>query len=127
MSIVDECKNCDAYCCRHVAIYLEKPESKRDYDHIRWYLLHENIWISIDSQGEWLLEFRSPCKKITEDYKCADYENRPMICKNYPGKNELCERQSDKLSYKHLFTSVEEFETFLKTKNISVVKKTTVR
>jgi Fe-S-cluster containining protein len=66
-----------------------------------------------------MLEFRTPCKKITKEFKCADYENRPLICKNYPGKNELCERQSTELSYAYLFTNLEEFETYLKArKNI---------
>jgi Fe-S-cluster containining protein len=116
MSIVDECKKCDAYCCKHVAVHIDKPVNKKGFDHIRWYLLHENVWVSIDLEGDWVLEFRSPCKKITEDFKCGDYDNRPIICKTYPGKNELCERQSDQLSYLYLFTNVEEFELYLKSK-----------
>lgn len=124
MSTIDECRNCDAYCCKHVAVYIDKPQNYRDYDHIRWYLLHENVWISIDFQGEWMLEFRTPCKRITKDFKCADYDNRPLICKNYPQKNELCEKQSTELSYAYLFTNLEEFETYLKAKkNIKPKKK----
>ena len=112
MSIVSDCKDCDAHCCRHVATHIGKPKSKRDYDHIRWYLLHENVWVSIDHNGDWLLEFRTPCKNI-RDNQCADYQNRPVICKEYPATDELCERQSDEKSYRYLFTSVSDFEEFL--------------
>jgi uncharacterized protein len=119
MSIIDDCRKCDAYCCKHVAVHLEKPKSKQDYDHIRWYLLHENVWVSIDLQGDWILEFRSPCKEITKDFKCGDYENRPSICRAYPSEDELCERQTTALSYIHLFTNVTEFEKYLDSKKIS--------
>jgi Fe-S-cluster containining protein len=125
MSIIEDCRLCDAHCCKHVAVHIPTPASKKDYDNIRWYLLHENIWISIDLQNEWLLEFRSPCTRITKDYKCNDYENRPMICQIYPDENELCERQSEEKSYKFLFTNIEEFESYLITKKIDWKLKST--
>jgi uncharacterized protein len=126
MSTVDECKKCDAYCCKHVAVHIDAPVSKKEFDHIRWYLLHENVWVSIDLEGDWVLEFRTPCTKITKDFKCGDYDNRPAICKNYPGKNELCERQSDQLSYSHLFTNAEQFELYLASKKKSPRKKSKI-
>lgn len=118
MSIVEKCESCNAYCCRHVAVHIDKPKCKHDFDIIRWYLLHKNIWVSIDLKGEWLLEFRTSCRKIASDYRCGDYENRPRICMEYPAHDQYCERETDQLSYTHLFKSVEEFETYLENKGI---------
>lgn len=122
MSVVQNCTTCDAHCCRHVAVQIGKPRTKKEYDHIRWYLLHDNIWVSIDLQGNWLLEFRSPCKNITADFKCNDYENRPTICKEYPSEEELCERQSEDLAYTQLFKCVEDFEQYLMTTKPTQIK-----
>ncbi len=118
MSVIKECSSCDAYCCRHVAVSVDTPKTKKEYDTIRWYLLHENIWVSIDHKGNWLLEMRTPCTKIDKDYRCAIYENRPRICVEYPFENELCERQTEELAYKYLFKNEKEFEAYLDEKKI---------
>ncbi len=123
MSVVEKCSNCDAHCCRHVAVQIEKPVTKKEIDQVRWYLLHENVWVSIDHDGDWLLEFRTPCKKIVNN-QCGDYGNRPVICRDYPGENELCERETDDTSYAALFTNEEEFLQHL---NKQDLKKTTLR
>jgi Fe-S-cluster containining protein len=94
-------------------VQIEKPVTKKETDQVRWYLLHENVWVSIDHDGDWLLEFRTPCRKI-QNNKCGDYENRPAICRDYPGENELCERATDEESYAVLFTNESEFEEYLK-------------
>lgn len=113
MSVIENCSQCDAYCCRHVAMQIDKPRCKGDYDKIRWYLLHENIWVSIDLDGNWILEFRTPCRNIDCQNRCADYIHRPKLCRDYPGKSELCEKQTDQLCYVHLFTNASEFEKYL--------------
>lgn len=122
MSLVDECRKCDAFCCRHIAVPIDKPVNKTDIDHVRWYLLHENVWVSISNSGQWLLEFRTPCRNIGRDYKCKDYENRPQICKEYPSDDELCERQTDEKSYKHLFTNDKEFMAYIDSRKKRVKK-----
>jgi Fe-S-cluster containining protein len=96
-----------------VAIQVDKPTCKADYDKIRWYLLHQNIWISIDLQGDWILEFRTPCRNIDKNNRCSEYGNRPKLCQDYPADNELCERQTEELCYTHLFRNVDEFESYL--------------
>jgi Fe-S-cluster containining protein len=98
---------------------IDKPKCKSDYDKIRWYLMHENIWVSIDLCGNWILEFRTPCRNIDKDNRCSDYENRPKLCKDYPGKNELCERQTEELCYVQLFTNATEFEKYLDEQKIN--------
>ena len=109
-----KCKKCNAYCCRHIAIGVDTPDDKEGYDNIRWYLLHKNVWVSIDHDDNWLVEFRTPCRLIRSDYKCGDYPNRPLICKNYPDKDDMCEGETDEPSYKELFKNVKEFERYMK-------------
>jgi hypothetical protein len=123
VSVVEKCSKCDAHCCRHVAVQIGKPVTKKEIDQVRWYLLHENVWVSIDHEGDWLLEFRTPCRKIVNN-QCGDYENRPVICRDYPGPDELCERETDDTSYAVLFTSEEAFVEHLKKQELI---KTTLR
>ena len=110
----NRCAECDAHCCRHVALGIDTPRSIRDLDNIRWYLLHKDIWVSIDFEGKWLLEFRTPCRHIGDNYNCEIYENRPGICRNYPSDDELCEGETDEPSYAELFKCAEELDAFLK-------------
>jgi hypothetical protein len=46
------CDGCDL-CCRHVAVEIDKPENKKEFDKIRWFLLHEDIWIFVDNDDSW--------------------------------------------------------------------------
>ena len=123
---IDRCAKCDAHCCRHVAVQIDTPKSKKDYNTVRWYLLHQNVWVSIDLDNHWILEFKTPCRYIEKDFKCGDYENRPEICRDYPGVNELCEGETKDVSYKYLFKSIEEYDIYLerRIKKISGMQKT---
>ncbi|KMQ49560.1 hypothetical protein CHISP_3518 [Chitinispirillum alkaliphilum] len=111
---VNRCEKCDAYCCRHIAVQIDTPETENDFDIIRWYLLHHNVWVSIDHDDNWILEFKTPCRNITENFLCGDYQNRPSICREYPQEEELCEKETGEPSYTSLFTCLEEFEEYLR-------------
>jgi Fe-S-cluster containining protein len=112
----NKCQKCNALCCKHVAIAIDTPENEEDYDNIRWYLLHKNIWVMIDHADVWVAVFNTPCRHITKKHTCGDYKNRPKICKDYPGENELCEGETDEKAYKTLFRTVRDFEKYLKRK-----------
>jgi len=107
------CKKCNAYCCKHIAVHIDTPADKEDYDNIRWYLLHQNVWVSVDFEDNWIVEFKTPCKYVTDDFKCSIYKDRPDICKKYPGDDELCEGETDEPSYKELFRDALEFERYV--------------
>ncbi len=110
------CTKCDAYCCKHIALQIDTPETPQEYDTIRWYLLHRDVWVSIDHNECWVLEFKTPCRNITNDFLCGDYNARPSICREYPEDGQLCEKQGNEPSYSFLFTSIEEFEHYLSSK-----------
>ncbi|MBD3253257.1 YkgJ family cysteine cluster protein [Candidatus Pacearchaeota archaeon] len=107
------CKGCGAKCCRYIATEIDKPESKKDYQDIVWYLLHENVWIFIE-EGKWYIQFNTDCKKLDENSKCSIYEKRPKICRDLD--IESCERYGDGEAYDFLFKEPEEFIDYLKKK-----------
>ncbi|MBD3419863.1 MAG: YkgJ family cysteine cluster protein [Chitinivibrionales bacterium] len=110
------CKKCTALCCRHVALNIEKPTTKQDYDNIRWYLMHKNVHVSIDHENEWLLEFVTDCEYLGPRNECTNYENRPKVCRDYPEKDTLCVFEADHRPYKKLFTNHKQFERYLEKK-----------
>ena len=113
-----DCVACKAHCCRHVALEIDRPTCKRDYDNIRWYLLHRDVRIFVDHENTWNIEFRAVCENLAKDYSCTDYVNRPRICRRYPGKNAYCEYETDESAYKEVFATCEAFEAYLENKKI---------
>ena len=81
-----KCALCTGLCCRYVALEIDKPETKKDFDDIRWYVAHRGVSVFVD-RGRWYIEFRSKCKYLTDDYKCAIYEKRPTICRRHSTEN----------------------------------------
>lgn len=110
------CAECGGKCCAYIAIELDKPRSKKDYDYIRWYLTHNNVNVFVDHDRNWFVEFRTPCSFIKQDKKCSIYEKRPNICSGHGDSEGSCEFYSS--PYLLYFTSISEFETYLDKKNI---------
>ena len=113
-----DCRACKAHCCRHLAIEIDRPTCKRDYDHIRWYLLHRDVRVFIDHKNTWNIEFAAVCDNLAGNSTCIDYVNRPRICREYPGKDAYCEYETDESAYKVLFSSCSDFEAYLERKKI---------
>ncbi len=115
---LDDCIKCKAKCCRYVALDIDKPTCKRDYDNIRWYLMHDNIQVFIDDEGTWTLEFITNCQNLLPDYRCSNYAKRPKICRDYPNQESSCEYLGSGLHYKKLFKKPQDFERYLTQRGI---------
>ena len=103
------CEHCAAACCRYLAIPLDKPRSARDYDDIRWYLMHQGIMVFVE-EGDWYIQFQTRCKNLGADNRCMVYESRPQICREYePGD---CDYSGSDYGYDHLFTHPQQIEAF---------------
>lgn len=76
------CSKCTALCCRYVALEMDRPETKRDFEDIRWYVAHRGVQVFV-AEGRWYIEFRTRCKYLTKDNRCAIYEKRPAICREH--------------------------------------------
>lgn len=105
------CDGCSK-CCEYVAVEIDKPTSKKDFDEIRWFLLHKDVWIFIDDDKSWNIQFNTRCKKLSKKGMCEYYEKRPQICRDYD--TDGCEKYGEGNCHKFLFTSLKQFEKWFK-------------
>ena len=105
----EKCRRCNGACCRYVALEIDKPETKRDFDDIRWYLAHRGVSVFVE-EGRWYINFRTRCKYLTKDFRCAIYERRPRICREH--KTSECEFGSDSYDFEYEFKTVEDIERY---------------
>jgi Fe-S-cluster containining protein len=103
------CNGC-SLCCRYVAMEIDKPENQKDFDQIKWFLVHKDVWIFIDHDNSWNIQFNTPCEKLEENL-CGIYETRPRICQDYSSEN--CEKYGEGNSFKLLWKNMAEFEEYL--------------
>ena len=104
-----ECHKCGA-CCKYVTVMLDDPEEKVDWEEMRWFLAHNNVKI-YKEDGEWYVEFKSPCKYLI-DNKCAIYDKRPDVCKDHDPSE--CDSIDEPFDYELDFETLEEFDAWLK-------------
>ena len=78
----NRCKGCDGRCCRYVAIEIDEPTAKSDFDDVRWYTAHRGITVFVEEK-RWYVNFASRCNFLTRDQQCEIYESRPKICRGH--------------------------------------------
>lgn len=107
------CFDCDQACCRTAVIEVDAPRSLRDYSDLLFYLHHDDTQVVVAMNGrrrEWYVEFLSRCRYLGTDGRCAIYERRPLVCREYD--MSYCERNTVH-PFAHL-RSPEDFYTFLR-------------
>lgn len=98
------CDHCTAKCCRYFALPIDTPTDLRDFEYIRWYLLHGRA--AVFSEGEtWYLLVHTVCKHLQSDNRCGIYETRPQICREYT--TDACEYE-DAWTYERYFETPEQ-------------------
>lgn len=105
------CHECKGKCCRDLAIEMDTPKNREDWDYIKWMVAHENVSVYMDKENDWLVEFRTNCKMLTENNECKVYEKRPLICKNH--KIHTCVMNGDEDDEKIRFDTVEQVEEYI--------------
>ena len=103
------CHRCSK-CCEYVAVEIDEPETLQDYDHIVWYLHHENLSVCVDWERDWFIRFSARCNKLTSAGMCGVYENRPRICQDFDWRE--CENRltpEDDPVDKWVFEDADEF------------------
>ncbi len=103
------CEYCTAKCCRYFALPIDRPETARDYDFIRWFLLHERATVFVEDES-WYLLVHTVCKHLQSDHRCGIYETRPEICREYSTDN--CEFDDD-ATYDAYFETAEQVAEFM--------------
>jgi Fe-S-cluster containining protein len=96
------CDYCSAKCCKYFALPIEMPTEARDWEFIRWYLMHEAATI-FKEDDTWYLLVHTKCKHLQSDNRCGAYYTRPTICREYSTEN--CEYEDEWLYEQYLETS----------------------
>jgi Fe-S-cluster containining protein len=115
------CIPCKSECCRSITIELDTPVGKKDYDEARWFVLHKDVTVYIDTDNKWNVEFRTPCLALLPDNRCSIYAVRPAICELYPKLDEACVFEDNPV--KRMFTKVEEIDEYYADKKERRTKK----
>ena len=103
------CEHCTAACCHYLALPIDKPRTRRDYDDIRWYLMHHGITVFVED-GDWFVQYQTKCKSLGGDNLCQSYETRPEICEEYEPIG--CDYSGDDYTYDELFTHHKQIEEY---------------
>ncbi len=105
------CEHCTAMCCRYIALPVDKPETKADFDDLRWFLLHERVSIFVED-GDWYVCFQTPCRHLLPDNRCGIYTTRPRICREYDTEN--CDYHSGDYQWELHFACVEHLDEYVR-------------
>lgn len=103
------CDHCTAKCCKYFALPIDKPTDRKDFDYIRWFLLHERAAVFTED-GTWYLLVYTQCRHLQPDNRCGIYETRPEICREYT--TDACE-YDDNWVYEQYFERPEQVEEFV--------------
>jgi Fe-S-cluster containining protein len=98
------CEYCTGKCCKYFALPIETPATRKDFDFMRWYLVHEGATVFVED-GSWYLMVHARCKHLMSDNRCSTYETRPQICRDYT--TEKCEYEDDWV-YEKYFEAAEQ-------------------
>jgi Fe-S-cluster containining protein len=103
------CDYCSAKCCKYFALPIEKPETLKDFDFMRWFLLHDKASVFVED-GSWYLLVHTHCKHLQADNRCGIYFTRPEICREYSTDN--CEYDEDS-TYEKYFETAEQVAEYV--------------
>lgn len=103
------CDHCHAKCCKYFALPIDTPTTRKDFDYLRWYLLHADASVFVE-EDDWYLLVHTACKHLQPDNRCGIYETRPQICRDYG--TEHCEFDDDYV-YERYFETAEQVEEYM--------------
>jgi Fe-S-cluster containining protein len=103
------CDQCVALCCRYYAFSIDKPKTMRDFEDLRWFMLHEDTIIFVE-EGDWHVQVNRKCKELLPNNRCGIYENRPTICREY--KTVGCDWHAEEYDYDELFVEPEQIQAY---------------
>lgn len=98
------CDHCSALCCRYFALPIETPTNWKDFDNLRWYMLHGRVTVYVEDDT-WYLCVYADCRHLQTDNRCGIYHTRPQICRDY--STSACE-YDDRGVHDRLFETSEQ-------------------
>jgi Fe-S-cluster containining protein len=76
------CEYCTAKCCRYFALPIDTPTTWKDFDYLRWFMMHGRVSVFVEGET-WYLMVHSECRHLLPDHRCGTYDTRPEICRSY--------------------------------------------
>jgi len=61
--------------CRYFALQLDTPARRKDFDILRWFLLHKKTSIFVEKK-KWYVQIHNECRELLADHRCGVYETR---------------------------------------------------
>lgn len=114
MAKKNQCDKCTGLCCRYFALPIETPETKEDYEDIRWYLCHKDVTVFVED-GDWYVNIKNKCRHLSDtDHRCLIYDQRPPICRKY--KHSDCDFVEGEYDYELHFTSDSQMAEYIRIK-----------
>jgi Fe-S-cluster containining protein len=106
-----KCGTCVALCCRYIAVEVDGPDVPRDFETLRWFLLHERTQLFVEGR-KWFLMVFLRCRELAADNTCAIHPDRPSICREYTP--DWCDRDEAEARRRvtHLFRTPEELDAW---------------
>ncbi len=96
------CDHCTAKCCKYFALPIETPTTRKDFEFMRWFLMHDQAAVFTEKET-WYLLVHTRCKHLRQDNRCGIYQTRPQVCRDYSTKN--CEYEDDWVYDRYFETS----------------------
>ena len=106
------CASC-SHCCEYISLEIDKPTTVKDFDYLVWYLIHKDVWVYIDDENDWYIQFNTPCDKL-DNQRCGYYPHRPTICRDY--EPESCLRYGEGEPDKYMFKNEIDLFDYMKKK-----------
>ncbi len=110
-----KCGDCDALCCRYIAVEIDGPIDDESVDHMRWFLYHDKVSIYIQD-GLWHLCVDVPCRNLIEGRKCRIHFDKPGICMAH--RPEECEFRNPDFELDAEFKNWDQLRTYLKERGL---------
>lgn len=98
------CSYCTAKCCRYFALPIEEPTTWKEFDYLRWFMMHGRVSLFVEEKV-WYLMVHADCQHLLPDHRCGTYETRPQVCREYSITN--CEYEDDAV-YEKFFETPEQ-------------------
>lgn len=112
------CLSC-GLCCTYIAVDIDPPTTVKRATQILWYLYHGQVSVYWDNEDDWMLQFETRCRNLQPDNKCAVYETRPHICREF--SESSCEVNAEDEGTS--FYSAGEFLEFLRLRRKALYRK----
>ncbi len=77
-----QCDECGGKCCQGILLPMTSDHSVN-----RWLELHGKGHTLI---GQEFVYIDARCEMLGEDGRCTGYEDRPQVCRDYPGDGPSC-------------------------------------